>query len=93
MRAARHVAARRKGPRLEPQPTPARTIAIDAHRHQPTTNAMSEIATIIMYRPTGPEKLELVRQNGSRRWPPRLHDQPIFYPVTNEAYAVQIARD
>ena len=24
---------------------------------------------------------------------PRLPDQPIFYPVTNEAYAVEIARD
>ena len=28
-----------------------------------------------------------------RAFPPRLPDQPIFYPVTNEAYARQIARD
>jgi hypothetical protein len=28
-----------------------------------------------------------------REFPPRLPDQPIFYPVTNEDYAVQIARD
>jgi len=46
-----------------------------------------------MYRPTGPEELELVRQSGFARWPPRLPDQPIFYPVTNQAYAEQIARD
>ena len=47
--------------------------------------------TVLMYRPTGPEELELVRQSGYRRWPPRLPEQPIFYPVTNERYAVEIA--
>lgn len=51
------------------------------------------VETIVMYRPTGPEELELVRQSGFRRWPPRLPEQPIFYPVTNEDYAVRIARD
>jgi len=50
-------------------------------------------ATVTLYRPTGPKELELVRQSGFKRWPPRLVDQPIFYPVTNEEYAVQIARD
>ena len=28
-----------------------------------------------------------------QRFPPRLPEQPFFYPVTNEAYATQIARD
>ena len=28
-----------------------------------------------------------------REFPPRLPDQPIFYPVLTEAYATQIARD
>lgn len=28
-----------------------------------------------------------------KEFPPRLPGQPIFYPVTNEAYAIQIARD
>jgi hypothetical protein len=46
--------------------------------------------TIEMYRPTGPEELALVAQSGFRRWPPRLLGQPIFYPVTNEQYAVEI---
>lgn len=53
---------------------------------------MSEDA-ITLFRPTGPLELQLVRESGFRAWPPRLPDQPIFYPVTNEAYAVQIARD
>jgi hypothetical protein len=50
-----------------------------------------EQETITLYRPTGPQELELVRQSGFKRWPPRLPEQPIFYPVTNEAYARQIA--
>ncbi len=48
---------------------------------------------VVLYRPTGPKELALVKESGWRRWPPRLPDQPIFYPVTNEDYAVQIARD
>lgn len=48
---------------------------------------------VVLYRPTGPKELALVRDSGWRRWPPRLPDQPIFYPVTNEDYAIQIARD
>jgi len=48
---------------------------------------------VILWRPTGPEEIELVRATGSKRWPPRLPDQPIFYPVLNEDYANRIARD
>lgn len=47
--------------------------------------------TITLYRPTGPEELKLVEDSGFKRWPPRLPEQPIFYPVTNEEYARQIA--
>lgn len=46
-----------------------------------------------LWRPVGPEELRLVEDAGWRRWPPRLPDQPIFYPVLNEAYATQIARE
>ena len=35
--------------------------------------------------------MELVKQSGFTRWPPRLPEQPIFYAVTNEDYAAQIA--
>jgi hypothetical protein len=45
----------------------------------------------VMYRPVGPKELELLRQADFKRWPPRLPDQPIFYPVTNEQYAAEIA--
>jgi hypothetical protein len=48
---------------------------------------------VTMYRPTGPKELELVKSSGFKRWPPRLPEQPVFYPVTNKEYAVQIARD
>ena len=44
-------------------------------------------------RPTGPKELELVAESGYRRWPPCLPEQPIFYPVLNEDYAIKIARD
>jgi hypothetical protein len=46
---------------------------------------------VTLYRPTGPKDLALVAASGWRRWPPRLPEQPIFYPVTNEAYAREIA--
>ncbi len=34
-----------------------------------------------------------MRASGWTAWPPRLAGQPIFYPVLNEDYAIQIARD
>ena len=54
---------------------------------------MTDAATITLYRPTGSAELALVEASGFTAWPPRLADQPIFYPVTNEDYACQIARD
>jgi hypothetical protein len=41
----------------------------------------------------GPKELELIEASGYKEFPPRLPAQPIFYPVLNEAYAIQIARD
>ncbi|MFI8510329.1 ADP-ribosylation/crystallin J1 [Streptomyces sp. NPDC085460] len=49
--------------------------------------------TTTLWRPTGPEELALVRALDWRAWPPRLPEQPIFYPVLNEDYAIRIARD
>lgn len=49
--------------------------------------------TVTLWRPTGPAELALVEASGWRAWPPRLPDQPIFYPVLNEDYATRIARD
>ncbi len=49
--------------------------------------------TITLYRPVGPAELALIRASGWREFPPRLPDQSIFYPVLDEEYATQIARD
>jgi hypothetical protein len=54
---------------------------------------MSEPETVTLYRPVGPTELALIRETGFRAFPPRLPEQPIFYPVLTEAYAVKIARD
>lgn len=51
------------------------------------------MSTVTLYRPVGPQELKLIEASGWKAFPPRLPDQPIFYPVLNEAYAVQIARD
>lgn len=48
--------------------------------------------TVTLFRPVGPKELALIRESGSRAFPPRLPEQPIFYPVLTEAYAAQIAR-
>ena len=49
--------------------------------------------TVTLYRPVGPKELALIEAAGMRAFPPRLPEQPIFYPVLTEAYAVKIARD
>jgi hypothetical protein len=46
-----------------------------------------------LYRPVGLFELCLIRDSNYRAFPPRLPHQPIFYPVLNEDYAIQIARD
>lgn len=48
---------------------------------------------VTLYRPVGQKEFELIRESGYRAFPPRLPFQPIFYPVTSEAYTTQIARD
>ena len=52
-----------------------------------------EELTTTLYRPVGSAELALIASSGYRRFPPRLPEQPIFYPVLNEPYASQIARD
>ena len=46
-----------------------------------------------LWRPVGIEELRLIEASGWKRFPPRLPEQPIFYPVLNFEYAEQIARD
>lgn len=49
--------------------------------------------TVTLFRPVGSDELKLIAESGFKSFPPRLPEQPIFYPVLNEDYASQIARD
>ena len=49
--------------------------------------------TIVLFRPIGEKELALIRESDHGAFPPRLPEQPIFYPVVQEDYAAQIARD
>lgn len=44
-----------------------------------------------LFRPVGLRELERILLTGARAFPSRLSWQPIFYPVLNEAYAIQIS--
>ena len=46
---------------------------------------------MILYRPVGTKELELIEKSGYKCFPPRLPEQPVFYPVLNEKYAAEIA--
>jgi len=52
---------------------------------------MDEIVTL--YRPVGSKESALIEASDFTEFPPRLPEQPIFYPVLNEEYATQIARE
>lgn len=47
--------------------------------------------TITLWRPVGQAELDLIAATDYRRFPPRLPEQSIFYPVCNEGYACEIA--
>lgn len=49
--------------------------------------------TVVLFRPVGQKELELIQATEMRAFPPRLPDQPIFYPVTTLEYARIIAKD
>jgi hypothetical protein len=49
--------------------------------------------TITLFRPVGPEELRLIEEANYGEFPPRLPEQPIFYPVLSEEYATKIASD
>ncbi len=66
--------------------------------HPASSSAVSilhvmNVALTTLYRPVGRAEMELIRASGFREFPPRLPEQPIFYPVLTEEYATQIARD
>ena len=49
--------------------------------------------TVTLYRHVGQCELELIIASDYRCFPPRLSEQPIFYPVVQREYAEKIARD
>ncbi|MDQ3798611.1 MAG: hypothetical protein M3384_04105 [Acidobacteriota bacterium] len=55
--------------------------------------SVQEEESVTLYRPVGQKELDLIRASDFKAFPPRLAEQPIFYPVLNEEYATQIARD
>ena len=48
--------------------------------------ALTDVITL--WRPVGPGELALIEASGMTAFPPRLPEQPIFYPVTTEDYAI-----
>ena len=46
-----------------------------------------------LYRPIGYQELVLIANSNFLCFPPRLPSQPIFYPVLNLDYGIQIAKD
>lgn len=49
--------------------------------------------TVTLYRPVNKAELDLIEKSGFKKFPPRFSYQPIFYPVLNEEYAIQITKD
>jgi len=66
--------------------------AIYANVVSPTTyNALMTEDITVLLRPVGPRELALLEASSWKRWPARLPEQPIFYPVANFEYASEIA--
>lgn len=59
--------------------------------HWPFSDESAAMTTL--YRPVGEAELALIAASGYAAFPPRLPEQPIFYPVLSEAYATQITRE
>src|SRR5216684_6909932 len=62
-------------------------------RHNQHSKNLNMEETTVLFRPVGENELRLIVEARYRGFPPRLPGQPIFYPVLNEEYAIQIARD
>lgn len=46
-----------------------------------------ELFKKILYRPVGLSELKLIEESGWKKFPPRLPEQAIFYPVCSREYA------
>ena len=52
-----------------------------------------EAESSVLFRPVGQQELALIQESEFVAFPHRLPEQPFFYPVITEEYAIQIARD
>lgn len=72
-------------------------LILEGNRDKRLSRAVERVDELLglsrLYRPVGPKELQLIRETGSTKFPPRLAEQPSFYPVLNFAYAERIARD
>lgn len=48
---------------------------------------------MLLYRPVNQAELDLIKDLNWRAFPPRLPEQPIFYPVLNSKYAEEISKE
>ena len=62
-------------------------------KHSRVSGTTLQMRTIKLFRPVGQLEFDLIAASGFKSFPPRLPEQPIFYPVLTEEYATQIARD
>jgi hypothetical protein len=65
----------------------------NVHTRLPQADKSLDELVITLWRPVGTRELELIAASDMRAFPPRLVEQPIFYPVVTEAYTMKIARD
>jgi len=56
-------------------------------------NKMQTNNITYLFRPVNQAELDLIELLGWTEFPPRLPEQPIFYPVMNEEYAIQISKE
>ena len=54
---------------------------------------LSDDDTSVLFRPVGPDEFRLIEQSGLRAFPPRTAQQPIFYPVLTEEFALKIVHE
>lgn len=48
---------------------------------------------MILFRPVNKAELDLIEKSSWKEFPPRLKEQPFFYPVLNIEYARQISKE
>ena len=51
------------------------------------------MTTVTLYQPVSMEELQDIKASDWKIFPPHDPEQPIFRPVTDEAFAAQLARD